>query len=195
MIQAILSHALVLFASAVPAAGGGAPGNLFCSTEPSTELSTARTRRIVREAEVVVRVVALGSATGRTLKPWDADTLAFEVREVLKGRAVADTLHIFGIVADWDDFQDGPIPYASHRLRYAWGACINTFYRTGAEYLLLLGRREGDSRHAELTPYWRILAPTNEQLRGPDDPWLRWVRLQISRPPAATHRRRRGAGS
>jgi hypothetical protein len=191
MMQALFSHALVLFAGLAPAAGP-ARANAFCSTEPPVELSAARTRGIVREAEVVVRAVAVGSATpGRALKPWQGDTLAFEVREVLKGRGVPDTVQFYGVAADWDDFQEGPVPYLSHRLRYSEGSCINAFYRVGAEYLLLLGRVPDNPRLAGLTPYWAFLAPTNEQLRGPDDPWLRWVRLQLgARAPApAPHRR------
>ena len=31
----------------------------------------------------------------------------------------------------------------------------------------------------QLTPYWRALAPTNEQVFGPDDPWESWVRRQL----------------
>jgi hypothetical protein len=156
----------------------------FCSTEPPIEFSAARTRDIVREAEVVVRAVALGSATpGRVLKPWQPDTLAFEVREVPKGRNVPDTVRFRGVAADWDDFQDGPVPYLSHRLRYSEGSCINAFYRIGAEYLLLLGRRGADKEPDGLSPYWTILAPTNEQLRGLDDPWLAWVRRQLAPPP------------
>jgi hypothetical protein len=31
-----------------------------------------------------------------------------------------------------------------------------------------------------LTPYWAPLLPTNEQLHGPDDPWLAWVRTRVA---------------
>jgi len=192
MMQMLFSRALVLFAGAAHAGRGPEPAELFCSVEPRLEESdAARTRRIVRNAEVVVRAVAVGSATGRALKPWDGDTLAFAVREVLKGSGVPDTLRFYGVVADWDDFQDGPVPYFSHRFRYAAGSCINAFYKLGAEYLLLLGRRP---EIPGLSPYWQILAPTNEQLRGPDDPWLRWVKQRLAAPPANRARtRRRGA--
>jgi hypothetical protein len=190
--QTILSGALVLLASAAPDGGGT---DAFCSIHPPIKFSAARTRSIVRTSEVVVRAVAVGSATGRTLKRFDADTLAFEVREVLKGSGVPDTIRFYGAVADWDDFQEGPVPYLSHRLRYSEGDCINAFYRIGAEYLLLLGRQPGNPRLAGLTPYWQLLAPTNEQLRGPDDPWLKWVRLQLAARPSGTARPRRSTAS
>jgi hypothetical protein len=157
----------------------------FCSVSPPIEFSAGRTKRIVRDAEVVVRAVAVGSTTpGRTLKAWDSDTLAFAVVEVLAGTDVPDTLRFHGLVADWDDFQEGPVPYLSHRLRYSEGSCTTAFYRIGAEYLLLLRRVPGNPRLAGLTPYWTILAPTNEQLRGPDDPWLAWVRAQLRAAPS-----------
>jgi hypothetical protein len=29
------------------------------------------------------------------------------------------------------------------------------------------------------TPYWEALAPTNEQVQGPDDRWSKWVRQRV----------------
>ena len=49
-------------------------------------------------------------------------------------------------------------------------------YRRGAEFLLVL---KWYPAGVTLTPYWYALAPTNEQLRSDQDPWLRWVRQQI----------------
>src|SRR3712207_148032 len=125
---ALFAALLIAVGPPAPPAVTAPPGG-FCSTDPPTEFSVARTRRIVRGSEVVVRAVMVGSANGRTLKTGDPDTLAFEVREVPKGYAVPDTLQIPGVVADWDDFQEGPVPYPSHRLRYSEGSCVNMFYR------------------------------------------------------------------
>ena len=36
-----------------------------------------------------------------------------------------------------------------------------------------------------MTPYWQSLAPTNEQVRGPDDPWVAWVRKELALNPPA----------
>jgi hypothetical protein len=39
-------------------------------------------------------------------------------------------------------------------------------------------RRAGGAAYAQpngLTPYWMPLRPTNEQVFGSDDPWVRWV--------------------
>lgn len=177
-----LSQVVLSLIVAFPTSPNARSSGAMCSVRPPIEFSVARTQRIVNDAEVVVRAVAVGSATpGRKLKAWDSDTLAFEVREVLKGENVSDTIYFHGVVIEHDDFQEGPVPYLSHRTLYAAGACINAFYRIGAEYLLLLGRVPRNPRLQGLTPYWTILAPTNEQLRGPDDPWLLWVREQISK--------------
>jgi hypothetical protein len=32
----------------------------------------------------------------------------------------------------------------------------------------------------ELTPYWEALAPTNEQVHRPYDPWVVWVRRRLT---------------
>ncbi len=45
----------------------------------------------------------------------------------------------------------------------------------GGDCLLLL-RSAGDGWY---TPYWSLLLPTNEQVRGADDPWVVWVRAQV----------------
>ena len=39
-------------------------------------------------------------------------------------------------------------------------------------------------QEGRLTPYWAALAATNEQVRGHDDPWLRWVRTAVRVPVA-----------
>ncbi|MFL5612956.1 MAG: hypothetical protein ACJ796_04770 [Gemmatimonadaceae bacterium] len=54
------------------------------------------------------------------------------------------------------------------------GSCYASEYRRGGEFLLLL--RLTPSGY--YTPYWALLSPVNEQIRGADDPWLQWVRRQ-----------------
>ena len=72
----------------------------------------------------------------------------------------------------------GSVPYG--HVRPSGGAgCFAYQYRLGAEYLFLLNRVE---RIDGLTPYWIALGPTNEQINGADDPWVRWVREQLAAP-------------
>lgn len=64
-----------------------------------------------------------------------------------------------------------PRLYARHS---ADASCFARGYKRGGMYLLLL-KKQGD----DYTPYWEPLAPTNEQVGGLDDPWVRWVESQV----------------
>lgn len=163
---------------AAPRSVAAAPDARFCSVHPPIEFSVQRTRRIVQTAEVVVRATAIGRA------PVPAGArhgsyVSFAVREVLEGTPPADTPVFMGGLDDRDSFRpedEDDVPYQSFYRWYGGGDCIAGTYRPGAEYLLLLGRR-GDEE--ELDPYWALLAPTTEQIRGADDPWVRWVRKTL----------------
>ncbi len=138
-------------------------------------------QRFVREADIIVRVVARDSVTGFLSDPdhWpnrDGHGVIFEIREILRGPFDGARLMMPGMLVDRDDFNPGPVPYRMVRRTGQRGDCIAREYRRGAEYLLLL-RRIG----ASLTPYWAALAPVNEQIRGGDDPWLLWVRSALDR--------------
>jgi hypothetical protein len=69
-----------------------------------------------------------------------------------------------------DDYNERPVPYW-HVRPSGSASCYAYGYKENAEFLLLLNEQD-----AKLTPYWYPLAPTNEQLRSGDDPWLVWVR-------------------
>jgi len=66
-----------------------------------------------------------------------------------------------------------PVPYP---ISDTGGSCYSDWYKRGAEYLLILFRQPGGGYSAR-----SALAPLNEQLRGPDDPWLRWVREGVGK--------------
>jgi hypothetical protein len=141
---------------------------------------------LVRNTPVIVRATAVREVS----RPGEQmSRMVFRVVEVLKGEQVPDSIDFAGYVHDADDYNPGPVPYAFRRNGNVGGSCYAYSYRIGAEYLLFLGRFEWG-----LTPYHSIFSPTNEQLRGPEDPWLRWVRERIPpnsgsrtsiRPPAA----------
>ena len=78
-----------------------------------------------------------------------------------------------GYLADEVAFNSGSVPY--QLVRPAGGSCYALEYQPAGEYLFLF-TRSGE----HLTPYWRPLGPTNEQIRGDDDPWLQWVREQLA---------------
>ncbi|MET3109359.1 hypothetical protein AAKU67_004067 [Oxalobacteraceae bacterium GrIS 2.11] len=60
--------------------------------------------------------------------------------------------------------------------RTGQGLCFAFDYRIGETYLFLLKNSNGT-----LSPYWRALAPTNEFVVGPDDPWVVWIRHELGK--------------
>jgi len=159
--------------------------SLACSTTeplpPPNEL--------VKSAEVIVRVRVRGIGP----KPGVSDVAVVPpfaaryvtqvdaaVLEVLKGAFPAQTITFDGYEEERDDPNDRPVPYNFVRPGGRAGMCFALGYRQGAEYLLLLKRTSAPSAQGDLlTPYWSPVAPTNEQLFGPQDPWLRWVREEL----------------
>jgi hypothetical protein len=131
--------------------------------------------RLVADAAIIVRARAIAidsaSASASSRAPAGA---RFERIELLKA---ADSLPpVFtvspGALVDLDEFNTHSVPYPVVRRSGLAGTCFATTYRRGAEYLLFMNR----SADGSVTPYWAPLMPTNEQLRGPMDPWLLWVR-------------------
>jgi|SRR5688572_4864424 len=133
----------------------------------------------VDSADVIVRVEA--SRMGPLQRPdpllgyFDTE-IRFNVLEVLKGPSQTKEVVVAGEFVEKDDFNLLEVPYRMVRPLGQRGDCFATQYKRGAQYLLIL-RRHGEV----LTPYWRSLAPLNEQVRGEDDKWVRWVRNEIKR--------------
>jgi hypothetical protein len=141
---------------------------------------------LVKSAAVIVhaRVEGLAEAAG-TIDNMLARTqgqLQFRVLEVLKGKLERDRIAFNGQIDSQDDWNERAVPYDFIRRGGRHGNCFALGHRVGAEYLLLLN--ETGPKNALFTvwsPYWAPLSPTNEQIKGKDDPWLRWVREQIER--------------
>ena len=158
---------LSLFAAAILAL----PAAPFCRVQ-----SVESPEELVRGADAIVVVRATSVAppavgTRLELREDGPDRIEFTVQAVLKGVDLPEKLVIPGQTTLLDDFNPGSVPYTSVRSRDKGGRCSARLYRLNAEYLFFLRRQEGT-----LTPYWSALAPTNEQLRGANDPWVMWVR-------------------
>jgi hypothetical protein len=135
-------------------------------------------RRLVGNAHVIVRARAtqqLGPLDRRRREdhvPWGLERdVEFKVLEVIAGTNVRPTLRIPGTLSTVmeDLFSPDTVPYLYGTA--SGGSCFNWFYKKNGEYLLILSRLDG-----QLTPYFSPMAPTNEQVRGAHDPWVRWVR-------------------
>ena len=170
-------------------------GRSLCSVSelranPGYHYRIERIREFVDSASVIVRAVAIGidSAGDRPATPPDVRSfeylIRFRVVETLRGAVLDGRLVLPGILVDRDDFNPNPVPYTIVRLSGQRGDCAAKDYRAGAEYLFILRPSRVDGH---LTPYWRPLAPFNEQVRGPDDPWVEWVRAQVRSPSGSPH--------
>jgi len=122
-------------------------------------------------ADVIVVVTAV-----RTLSSGEAEFVQFRVEEVVKGSPTfGQILELPGSLEDADDFNDRPVPYDFVRPGGRRGSCYATTYRVGAGYLLFLKQMP-----AGYTANWYALAPTSEQLRYGNDPWLLWVKATVA---------------
>ncbi len=136
-----------------------------------------RIRAFVADAELVVRAKATARLEKLSPSPFGTGVTAvveFEIQEVLRGERSTAQLSIPGDTVAQDDFNQGAVPFRIVRRAGQHGDCFATTYKIGAEYLLLLRMQNG-----VLSPYWAPLAPLNEQVRGREDPWVKWVRDQI----------------
>lgn len=103
--------------------------------------------------------------------------IEFTVLETLKGQA-RDRLVVSGELVSTDDFNDsGMVPPRWVRSDGRRGSCYAEHYKQGGTFLLLI--RKGQ-------PYWEGPSPTNEQVTGPQDPWVARVRETL-RQPAKPH--------
>lgn len=134
--------------------------------------SLDRVRSMVGEADAIVRAVATDSMGPL---PYErSGWIRFRPLEILRGPFPNLEFVLEGRLVPHDDFNEGPVPYTRVRSS-GWWECFASDYRRGGEYLLLL-RKE---YHGLLTPLWSAASPTNEQIRGADDPWVTWVRGEI----------------
>lgn len=143
---------------------------LLATTAAPADACTAMLKpaeQVVREAEVILRARAI------EIPPWMRTTgVLFRVLEVVAGTYHPLFFSTTGTLADYPRPSGRVAPYeqidCAGRVP-GCGSCFARRYREGTEYLLLL--RGG-------TPYWAALSPTNEEISGPDDPWLAWVRAR-----------------
>jgi hypothetical protein len=170
--EALIVPLLVALLLAVPSERLPALVTLCSTSGESTARTEHSIRDLVQAAEVVVHARAMEQRRPPGLRGFPPVEVRFEVLEVLHGTLPEQPLWIRGALVDQDDFNTGPVPYMQVRSDGTRGSCFAYFYRGGGEFLLLLRRDEIGA----LSPYWSVFAPTNEQVRGAEDPWVRWVR-------------------
>ena len=118
--------------------------------------------QVIRERDTVVRARVLGAG------------ITLQVLEVLKGSYNRPFVTVAGQIRNYrcDPGRRPPYEQIDCMGRVpGCGDCFARGYKDGAQYLLLL---KGG------TPYWAPLSPTNEEISGPDDPWVVWVKRQLA---------------
>jgi len=127
---------------------------------------------LVEQAQAIYHVRAGGYVVPlRQLPHGQTPKVNFILLGVIKGAASKEPLQFAGVLVQRDDRNDQTAPYDFVRPAGRRGMCFATEYRAGAEYLMLI---KGG------TPYWAHLSPTNEQVFGPSDAWLKWVKQQAA---------------
>jgi hypothetical protein len=153
------------------------------AVHPCSTFRPASNIEMVRQADIIVRASAEDySIPPSRSGPWAGivpnSQIRFKVLELIRGKLPSEYLVLPGILVQNDDFNDHASPYSFVRPEGRHGNCFAITYRSGGQFLLFLKKnREGD-----LTVYWYALAPVNEQLHSPNDPWLLWVRKQAKQP-------------
>ncbi|HUF73324.1 MAG TPA: hypothetical protein VMR74_10545, partial [Gammaproteobacteria bacterium] len=147
--------------------GAGLACSLAAPLPPAEEL--------VDSATVIVRARAMGLSDNLSPAGGPASSnilVEFQVLRVLKGELSSRVISFDGHIVSRNDFNELPVPYPFIRPGGRSGNCYALEYRLGSQYLLILRTPHNAEDAKTLTPYWSPLAPTNEQIRGSQDPWL-----------------------
>ncbi len=148
---------------------------LFLAPSGAEACSAARLlgpEELVRTADAVVRVRAIGSLAAADPTAWPPESVRLELLEVLSGTVSGRELVLPGRIRDYAATRERRLPYDGVDCARAGGCggCYAYDYKLGAQYLLLLKRN---------SPYWAALAPSNEEIGGSSDPWVVWVRQRL----------------
>jgi hypothetical protein len=111
-------------------------------------------------------------------------TIEFKVEETIWGGDVPSTIVLHGYLTDTDDFNEVPPPYQFVRPGGRAGSCFANSYKQGAQFLLFVKRGAHKASTSGYTTNINALGPTNEQIRGAEDPWVKWVKAYLSPCPA-----------
>jgi ankyrin repeat protein len=138
------------------------PGNIFACKVTHVYTATEITDR----ADVIL-LVKVPDEIITKFSP-----IEMQVLEIVKGDFKTKTVTIFGVTARYYGHNDGAPPYDIVRPGGRGGSCHADDYKPGGQFLLFL--KGGDV-------YWAALAATNEEVSGPNDPWVVWVRERLAR--------------
>ena len=122
---------------------------------------------VTRAADTIVLAEVLSYAK----KNKYGGEVTFGVLEVLKGSVATKQLVLDGQTDAYDGANDQPPPYNFVRRGGRHGNCFANDYKLGGKFLLFLSKGSAT---------WSPLAATNEEVSGPADPWVWWVKGYLS---------------
>lgn len=112
--------------------------------------------------------------------PVPESTIEFKTEERIWGVHVPETIALHGYLTDEDDFNEVPLPYRFVRPGGRGGICFANNYKKGAQFLLFVKRSTFVTTNTGYSIDISALGPTNEQLRGPRDLWVMWVKAYLT---------------
>jgi len=118
---------------------------------------------IVKNSDAIV----LAEVTGYTKENEYGGRVAFRAIEVLKGVAPAERFELAGQTESYRGPNENPPPFNFVRPGGLGGNCFADDYKQGGSFLLFF--RKG-------VVAWAPLSATNEEVSGPADPWVWWVK-------------------
>jgi hypothetical protein len=124
----------------------------------------ATAAEITQDADVIL-LVQVPARKIRQVSPITMTVLA-----VLKGDFRSKTVIVPGQTARYYGPNDRTVPYDWVRPGGKLGQCFAEDYKPGGQFLLFL--RKGEVQ-------WSPLAATNEEVSGPTDPWVIWVKKRV----------------
>lgn len=149
----------------------------FCKrTEACSRISPIVISQTCKMAEYIVRATAVEYSQPpqnpdiRTTGVPDSK-VTFKIEEMLKGDSLTGSIVLNGYLSDKDDFNDHIVPYIFVRRGGRAGSCFANTYKQGAQFLLFMKRSD-----QVFTVNIDALAPVNEQLHTPDDPWMYYIK-------------------
>lgn len=152
--------------------------SIGCSRMYRFNLNELFSADLIVRAEAVRYIITPDPQTTTTGVP--ESTIEFKVKESIWGIDVPATIVLHGYLADTNDFNNVPLPYRFVRPGGRSGSCFANSYKKGAQFLLFLRKTGKYMSSTGYTTNISALGPTNEQISGTDDPWVKWVKAYLS---------------
>ena len=136
-------------------------GNVFaCKVSKGAEA-----KEVVSEADLIVHIKVPNDEVVFNLERGYPE-IRMTVLEVFKGSYSKESIWVRGFTDQYEGPNEGEVPYKLVRRGGRHGNCYAFDYKKNGQFLLIMKKGR---------VHWSPLAPTNEEVSGPNDPWVVWV--------------------